>query len=192
MSSNTGNLIRKYRKKRGLTQKQLGDLCGIADSNIRKYESGKQNPKIETLEKIADALDVHPLVLLDRITDEFATSLSVAYAPGEIFSSLFNYMYGGIELQKNTLDNVKHLELNYVLGADKDIVISDLTYDNISESIERLVRISVDFAVKYNSQEPFSLLHDLEKADLHIWKMIHEYAIFLINKENSPNQSGNN
>ena len=44
-----GLKIKEIRKKRGLTQKQLGALCGIADSNIRKYENGQQNPKIETL-----------------------------------------------------------------------------------------------------------------------------------------------
>ena len=52
-----GLKIKEFRKKRGLTQKQLGDRCGIADSNIRKYENGQQNPKIETLRKIADALN---------------------------------------------------------------------------------------------------------------------------------------
>lgn len=52
-----GLKIKEFRKRRGLTQKQLGDRCGIADSNIRKYENGQQNPKIETLRKIADALN---------------------------------------------------------------------------------------------------------------------------------------
>ena len=58
MLTYTGDMIRKYRTEKGLTQKKLGELCGIADSNIRKYESGNQNPKIETLQKIADALDI--------------------------------------------------------------------------------------------------------------------------------------
>ena len=58
MPTYTGDMIRKYRTEKGLTQKKLGELCGIADSNIRKYESGNQNPKIETLQKIADALDI--------------------------------------------------------------------------------------------------------------------------------------
>lgn len=48
--------IKRIRKEKGLTQKKLGELCGINESNIRKYESGKQNPKIETIEKIANAL----------------------------------------------------------------------------------------------------------------------------------------
>lgn len=58
MPTYTGDMIRKYRTEKGLTQKKLGELCGIADSNIRKYESGNLNPKIETLQKIADALDI--------------------------------------------------------------------------------------------------------------------------------------
>ena len=53
-----GDMIRKYRKEKEWTQKQLGEACGIHEANIRKYELGKQNPKKETLEKIADALGV--------------------------------------------------------------------------------------------------------------------------------------
>ncbi len=65
MSSYTGDRIRQYRKERGLTQKQLGDICGMVDSAIRRYESGRQKPKIETLQKIADALCVPVTQLLD-------------------------------------------------------------------------------------------------------------------------------
>lgn len=52
--------IRRIRKEKELTQKQLGELCEpkIAEANIRKYELGNANPKIETLERIAKALGV--------------------------------------------------------------------------------------------------------------------------------------
>lgn len=53
-----GERIRAARKDKGLTQKQLADSCGMADSAIRKYESGKQMPKMGTLMKIANALKV--------------------------------------------------------------------------------------------------------------------------------------
>ena len=60
----TGSRIKEIRKQKGLTQKQLGDLCGMADSAIRRYENGNANPKIETLHKIADALGctIHELL----------------------------------------------------------------------------------------------------------------------------------
>ena len=61
----TGELIKKIRKEKKMTQKQLSEKCGIADSNIRKYENGKQFPKWETLERIAKALDVDVFDLIE-------------------------------------------------------------------------------------------------------------------------------
>lgn len=59
-----GENIKKFRKERGLTQKQLGEKCGIDEANLRKYELDKQSPRIETLRKIAYALDVYTYDLL--------------------------------------------------------------------------------------------------------------------------------
>lgn len=50
--------IKRIRKEKNLTQKQLGDRCGMADSAIRRYESGRARPKIDTVQKIAYALEV--------------------------------------------------------------------------------------------------------------------------------------
>ncbi len=61
--------IKRIRKEKGLTQKELGELCGMADSAIRRYESGRANPKIETLKKIAIALDVSVSDLRDDFFD---------------------------------------------------------------------------------------------------------------------------
>ena len=60
---NLGDKIKQVRKKRGLTQKQLGNLCGMADSAIRRYESGRGNPTQKTLERIGMALDYDFLAL---------------------------------------------------------------------------------------------------------------------------------
>lgn len=62
--------IKKFRKLRGLTQKKLGELCvpPISESTIRKYELGLLNPKLETLQRIAIALNIEPYQLDERIT----------------------------------------------------------------------------------------------------------------------------
>lgn len=59
-----GERIRAIRTATGMTQEELGKKCGIDGANIRKYENGKQNPKLETIKKIADALEVPVLALL--------------------------------------------------------------------------------------------------------------------------------
>ena len=51
-----GDSLKKARLEKGLTQKQLGELCGMADSAIRRYENSTAKPKITTLRRITDAL----------------------------------------------------------------------------------------------------------------------------------------
>ncbi len=65
-----GGNIRRIRIKRGLTQAELGHLAGSIDSMIRPYELGLRTPKIASLEKIAHALGVDVLVLLDSDFEE--------------------------------------------------------------------------------------------------------------------------
>lgn len=54
-----GENIRRVRKERGLTLKQLGDAVGVSEAYIRAYESGRRNPKQKSLEAIAAALRVN-------------------------------------------------------------------------------------------------------------------------------------
>ena len=54
---NTGEMIKEARKKAGLTQKELGKRLGVSASMIAQYENSTRKPKLETLKKIALALD---------------------------------------------------------------------------------------------------------------------------------------
>lgn len=56
----TGQRIQQARKKAGLSQKQLGEKLGLSASMIGQWENDLRNPKYETLQKIAKALDVDP------------------------------------------------------------------------------------------------------------------------------------
>ena len=44
------------RKSSGLTQKQLSERTGIAQSDISKLESGNGNPSLRTLERLAKGI----------------------------------------------------------------------------------------------------------------------------------------
>ncbi len=45
------------RKARGLSQQELADLCATTQSAIARLESGGRPPRIDTLLRIANALD---------------------------------------------------------------------------------------------------------------------------------------
>lgn len=53
-----GENIREIRKLKGMTQKELGNKLGISQSAINQFENNKTDPKLQTIEKIAIALEV--------------------------------------------------------------------------------------------------------------------------------------
>ena len=58
MSNITKNL-RKLREAKGLSQEKLARLSDVANNTIIKIEAGKnQNPTLDTLKKVAKALEV--------------------------------------------------------------------------------------------------------------------------------------
>lgn len=59
-----GEQIRDARKAKGLTQKELGAIMGLSESVVNKYETGKQNLSLETVQKVARALGVELTVLI--------------------------------------------------------------------------------------------------------------------------------
>jgi len=51
--------IKKYRKEKGLSQDKLSRLADVSHATVIKIESGGiQSPTIDTVQKIAKALDV--------------------------------------------------------------------------------------------------------------------------------------
>lgn len=49
--------MRKLRKAKGITAKQLGIMVGCAEVTISAYETGKREPGLDVLCAIADVLD---------------------------------------------------------------------------------------------------------------------------------------
>ncbi|MGG0017230.1 helix-turn-helix transcriptional regulator [Bacillus subtilis] len=50
--------LKKLRREKNLSQKELGNKLGLAESTIGMYEQGKRQPDYETLLKIADFFEV--------------------------------------------------------------------------------------------------------------------------------------
>ncbi len=66
MVKNVGQCIKQCRIAKGMTQEELGSLCGTAGSNIRRYETGRQTPKKETLNRIYEVLGVCETITLGK------------------------------------------------------------------------------------------------------------------------------
>lgn len=53
-----GQIIQEKRKKAGLTQKELAEKVDVATITIQQYERNVREPKLETVVRIAEALNV--------------------------------------------------------------------------------------------------------------------------------------
>jgi transcriptional regulator with XRE-family HTH domain len=56
--------LAEHRRKKGLTQRQLGELAGVAHTTVQQLESLNRGAYPQTLRKLAIALRVEPKDLL--------------------------------------------------------------------------------------------------------------------------------
>lgn len=77
MGENFNENLKEARLKSGLSQKDLSENIGVAKSTYSLYESGKREPNVDTIKKIASALNVSADTLLG--IDEEPTSLAAHF-----------------------------------------------------------------------------------------------------------------
>ena len=73
-----GEVIRKYRKNKNMTQEEMANRLGVTAPAVNKWENGNSMPDIMLLSPIARLLDVTPDVLLsfhEELTKEEINSL---------------------------------------------------------------------------------------------------------------------
>ena len=65
-----GIIISRLRVQKGLTQERMSGLAGIARSHLVALENGEKTVKLDTMWRIADALEIRPSELIRRIEGE--------------------------------------------------------------------------------------------------------------------------
>ena len=102
----TGNNIKEARKLKGLTQEELGKLIGLSGVAIMRYEKGQREPNMETIEKIANVLNIHPIDLIGwKTVNEFENFIDYIKSIGySVFIDQISEKEYSIRLQKD--DNV--------------------------------------------------------------------------------------
>lgn len=141
-----GENIKRIRKEKGLTQKKLGELCNppISESNIRKYENGKQNAKIETVDRIASALGVRVIDIMEEYTfTEYKTTSEFQRLEKEVNAekgiiSILTDIYGKVE-DKTVSGN--YFDSNYYLigEGERQFILYDGDIKALYESAKSFI-----------------------------------------------------
>ena len=107
-----GQIIKKARLEKNLTQQALGEIVGVQKSAIAKYENGRiVNIKRSTLQKIASALNIRPSELLFDDQPKDMASLHVRIITDvELMNALKDYYKLSSDNQKIVRELISNLK----------------------------------------------------------------------------------
>ena len=66
------NNIRKARKEKGLTQKELAEKVGVTQGNLSSWETDRWKPDLDALKKLCEALNCSADYLLGQEKQDFS------------------------------------------------------------------------------------------------------------------------
>lgn len=69
-----GNKLTEYRTERGLTQSELGEILGVSNKAVSKWENGSAMPRLDMMSKITDYFGVSMDEFLDIPSDKKSTN----------------------------------------------------------------------------------------------------------------------
>jgi transcriptional regulator with XRE-family HTH domain len=61
-----GRNLRRIRERHDLTQEEVAHRSGVHATEVSRIETGKRDPRVSTLERLAKALEVSPGELLRK------------------------------------------------------------------------------------------------------------------------------
>lgn len=66
-----GSIIKSIRKKKGLTQSEFSESCGITQTYLSQIENNSKEPNLSTLKSISGSLDVPlPIIFFMSMTED--------------------------------------------------------------------------------------------------------------------------
>lgn len=80
-----GNRIYQLRKAKKLSQKELGNMLGVSNKSVSKWENGTTIPKTDTLVKLAQIFEISPQELLQGKTESRLTLSQLSSQTNEMF-----------------------------------------------------------------------------------------------------------
>ena len=117
-----GEQIKKARKAKGLTQKQLAEKLNIATNSLSRYEIGERTPDNETIVRIAKVLEVTPTFLLIDVVKESFEILE-NFNPIRVEPETVLQKIDELNNQYNITPELDYNETNKIIQQKKDTIL---------------------------------------------------------------------
>ena len=115
---NIGEIIRKHRKLKNLTQEELGNRLFVSKQAVSKWENGRTLPDLETTQKLMEILEIEPNEVLGGTVQEVKKTrklLTTFIVIGVVTMSLLCVLLG-VQYYENAL-----IEFGYQDGPTRQI-----------------------------------------------------------------------
>ena len=94
MKTQFGTIVKQLREKKGMDQKQLGEIVGVSDKTVSSWEINRTEPKMGIVQQLADYFGVSTDYLLGRISsnlpiDVLQKALTDGTPVSDVIHSLF-------------------------------------------------------------------------------------------------------
>ena len=154
-STEFATTIYRIRQERKLTQKEIGDIIGVSDRTISKWENGTTVPDLCQIRNICKKLEISPSLLIksEKKLSDNITNLRRG------IGKILNYILHNIFLITFIL--VFILLLLYFINNYNSIKIYDLKYNSENISFEN----GYLFKIKYNPIDTKVKLYTLVNGD---------------------------
>lgn len=153
----TGEIIKRLRENKNITQKELADKLFISDKTVSKWETGKGFPDISLLEPLASTLGISVIELLggesiintNRSFNMAKVKFYVCPICGNIICSTGNTLISCCGISLTNLE-IEQNDNDHKIKIEK---IEDEYYVDISHEMSKKHYISFIAAVKDNGYE---------------------------------------
>ena len=135
------DIIKKARKEKGVTQKELASLSGLSFSMVSKLETGEQsNPSFDTIQKLASALGMSTSYLFGY------NHIDLEYSPE--LSDFLKYL--GYSVEETGTTSIYMANFNEEPTEDYLIVNDVKLNNNKIQLLEEELKRCIDFFLRLN------------------------------------------
>lgn len=143
-----GRALRWLRDRQGKRQYQVADAAGITKAMLSAYETGKQKPSLDTLEKILDALDCDLNDLHNALQIVNERPEAIRRSPGQREP-------GWTSRRDNDSGEGGGTDVYHVLGISRPIApVEEQALSEMLQGFHRLVRYFHDTVSHATQSEP--------------------------------------
>ena len=133
-----GSNIRKIREEHGMSQKEFAEIAGVTFSSVSLWELGKTEPRMGSLQKIADYFHIRKTDLIDDKTSSSFIPRTDSLFGGNEGLKLSNGTHVKEEIAKYNKDYIE--QAIHVISNNIDLGVVDLQ-DDFSANALKIAKI---------------------------------------------------